>query len=369
MKAKEKAAQIYRIDWLLALVVGLWSFLVFALAKDDFSYDFFNYIKYFEKIEGLSFYELTERLPYPYVFLAPSGLFEFGFALIVWLLMAAGFSANIAYALIGSTSIVARLLLLRTFGVSWKVNFIVAVYTITLFEANAIRLGVALTLCILGGFFFIRRSFFFCAVSFFAAALFHIQILAFVTPAIFIYLALPIFRRTKLRRILIVFIAMSSSIFFAYFIQHLDFIKISEYIGSGSGAAGINLVSVSALIAMLAGIFSFVESGKGLGCDNSASLARIQEVVLFSAVPALTILFLATNIGVVGDRVWQFAFSLLFSFVSMSNLRRRGDNFLIISLWVCVTISVINIIIRYPLSNFFYPIAPYFSIDPLWVVM
>lgn len=368
MRKEQKIARLYRVDWFVAAALGLWSFWVFALAKNDFSYDFLNYIRYFEKIEGFSFHDLTEKLPYPYVFVAPSGLFEFGFALIVWLLMTFGISANIVYALIASFSIAARLLLLRTFGVSWRINFVATIYTITLFEANAIRLGVALTLCILGGYFCIRGKVFFCLASFFLASLFHIQILAFSIPAVFLYAALPAFSATKLRRLLFFLIVLSVSIFIAYYIQNLSFVKISEYMGGDSGASGINLVSLSASIAILVGIFSFIASGEGLSHDNSNSLARIQTTVLFSAVPALMILLLATNIGVVGDRVWQFSFALLLAFVLMNSLR-RGTSFLALSLWVCAIISVINVIIRYPLSNFFYPIVPYVSIDPLWLVM
>ena len=84
-------------------------------------------------------------------------------------------------------------------------------------------------------------------------------------------------------------------------------------------------------------------------------------------IPALSVFIFLTDVAVVGDRLWQWGFIILAVFIYpyysefklinfKNNLRLHIPKFLIISL---LSISLINITIRYPLTNLLYPITPY----------
>jgi len=222
-----------RKDFYFSAIVFTWSFFVFAMAGVDFSYDFWNYIRYFDQISEYSIDDFLNnwqgQFPYIYVFVPPSGQFEFGFAGVFWLLTGIGLPSQFSYALVASISIVARMLLIRLLGASWTYNFIISVFTITLFEANAIRLGMALTSCTAAILCLLLNkrilSFMFLALG----AVFHVQILAFFFPAILAYATYGNFNKTILRRVVIVLLIIVISIVFIINIPVFFDGKISDY--------------------------------------------------------------------------------------------------------------------------------------------
>ncbi|MCY1438313.1 hypothetical protein D9M71_545070 [compost metagenome] len=91
---------------------------------------------------------------------------------------------------------------------------------------------------------------------------------------------------------------------------------------------------------------------------------RVLLPFLISSIPALSALVFATSLGAIGDRLWQFSFVVFSIFMLRASIRDDFRYILYLLLLLCLLISNINILIRYPLSNFLYPLVPYIDIIP-----
>lgn len=359
-------------DWLVTLAVVIWSYVVFSFARNDFSYDYNSYIFYFDRLANLTWSDLSNSMvasfPYPYVFVPPTDLFETGFALVARLLLSLGIERHAAYALIGALSIGVRLISLRALGLGWGWTVLLGLYSVTLFEANAIRLGVALTLTLIGFLALVRGRRFIAVCFTLIAALFHIQTLLFSSVLLAAYSLFPLMARSRSYRAAVTLVLLAGASSVPGVVGQLGLVKLADYADRTSGATGLNIVSISAVAALVPALWLFIRLPVGVRGDPLA--ARLWSSVLLATVPACVLLVLATNIGAFGDRVWQFA---LCGFVAVLPLMQTAfskaknvSRSVILLTLLCLAASVVNVTIRYPLSNFFSPLLPYKPITPIY---
>ena len=84
----------------------------------------------------------------------------------------------------------------------------------------------------------------------------------------------------------------------------------------------------------------------------------IFEAVLLSSMVSLLFYILLTNVAVIGDRSWQFAFMILLPMLFIKWEARRKLLIPLFLSFILVFISSVNVLYRYPLSNFFTPFFP-----------
>jgi hypothetical protein len=361
-------AEPRRTGWIDATVVAAlcaWALAAFLGARDDFSYDYANYIAYLEQLRNYSRDELLTQLeaffPYPYVLIPPAGFWEGGFAMTAWALMGAGLTPALTYAVLGTASIAVRTWLLRALGLGWFATLLVTLYAVTLFEANAIRLGCALTLCVAALCAMRRGRIGWASMLFVLAASMHLQSLGFSIPLLIGYAVLSRTSDGAVRRAAVYAIAAGLAVATAFVPDQLDIGKLAEYADSESGSIGINLVSMAGLLAVLVGTLGAVRS-------EPSRDHRLVGATLIAAMPALALLLLATQMGALGDRIWQFAFVGLVAGGGMTQAAWRWRGAYRAALLLCLLVAVLNIIVRYPLSNFFAPLVPHTPITPIILI-
>lgn len=364
-------SRLKRVDYVLVALIGLVSYFVFTSADKNFSYDYNAYIYYFNELTYLNFSELMlnalDQLPYPYVSLPPSGLFEIGFASLAWFTITLSGSASMTYAVIGATSIAVRTWLLRRMGVHWGWLLLINVFCITLFEANALRLGCAFTLFLLGVSLVLqRRSALVVSIVFLFACLFHLQIAVevFFFLLVFYGYKLLLCSQTRLFMLIVLFVAFGA--FAVLIIEQFGPSKLDVHVGQISESGGINIAS-SLGILIWASIFFHI-----FWIQKSTYLAKISKLdsrvwiaVVLAGVPALILYAFITNIGAIGERFWQVAFMSLASISFAGVWRQRIHRYQALLVCALLMAVAVNVLFRYPLSNFFYPLVPYTFIVPL----
>ena len=85
---------------------------------------------------------------------------------------------------------------------------------------------------------------------------------------------------------------------------------------------------------------------------------------IFSSIPILSAFILNTSTGAVSDRLWQFTFMTFTSLSLMKKFQTKLPIHLLLILALLIFMGDINVLVRYPLSNLFYPLLPYEFIDP-----
>lgn len=367
--------KLFPKDYFWLTVLGIFSLVVFINAQDDFSYDYRHYIKYFEDLGGIELSDLIDGIynsfPIPYVMIPPTGSFELGFGLLVWLLMQIFGKASLVYAIIGSISIAVRFWVLRKMGLGWGWLIIVNVYAITLFESNAIRLGCAITLFLYGLLLICQRnSIFYIGGIFVLACLFHFQLLFQIFFFLLIYLSIELIVKSKISLIGYILVILIGTLLVREFQESFGFGKYVDYIGVTALAGGFNVVTSLAL--MVVGMF-LVRMFPELKNSCESRINDREVKVWFAAsmviIPALVVYILLNNMGAVGDRVWQMAFIIFASIAFAKISKQRNNRIEIISLFLLILVATINVIYRYPLSNFFYPLSPYVEIDSTFPIL
>ena len=358
------------LDYVLVMLVWLLSFLVFINAGRDFSYDYTAYLYYFEALADVGFHELIlnmlDQFPLPYVYFPPSGLFEFGFASLVWLIMKLFGSASASYAVIGSTSIMVRIWLLRKMGVHWGWILLTSIYSITLFEANAIRLGCAFTLFLLGMLFVLqRRSATHICLTFLLASLFHLQILFEVCFFLVAFFGQKLLFGSQLRLVMSVMLIVVFGVSTVGIVEQLGLSKLEDYDGVFSGSGGVNVTSLLGILIWLSIFWHLIRIP---GSTYSEKVSHLETSVWIAAVlagiPALLLFVSVTSIGAITDRFWQVAFMMLAAVSFVGAWRQRLRRYQVLLICTLVLVASVNVIFRYPLSNFFYPLVPYAFIVP-----
>lgn len=173
-----------KYKYYLALICGIFIYFHLLWVKSDtFSYDYINYLKYLEKIQHMRWGNLFEMfsVAMPYVSIPGGGLFEIGFVVLAKAVLVL-LPPNAAYAFIATSSIIFRTLLMRWFQLEWRWVILAQIYAITLFEANALRAGVALTLTLWALVQFKRGSLYATLGACFLAVSQHLQAFLFLIP-------------------------------------------------------------------------------------------------------------------------------------------------------------------------------------------
>jgi len=368
-------------DLVIIASVGLWSWIAFVGGGDNFSYDYGNYIAYFERMRDLGADDLWAQLqaffPYPYVLVPPAGFFEIGFVGVTWSLLIAGLGAETVYALVGTASIVLRLVLLRALGLGWMTVALVTIYSVTLFEANAIRLGCALTATVAALWAWRRGRVLAGILLLVLAALMHLQTLAFTLPFAVAMVCAPLLRRHRAWRLAAVAITMAGALGVILAPSLSDFGKLGEYADIAAGSVGLNLASVSGALALALGSWVFVQRFGARGPLSGAAGhdADLWSAVHIAALPAVVLVLLAVSLGALGDRVWQFAFMAAIAALPLGRAcaRTAGRRLPVmaydLTLHMGLAIAVVNVTLRYPLSNFFAPLLPFVPISPSTLIV
>lgn len=360
-------SRLKEFDLVFIIFVWLLSFFIFFNAKLDFSYDYTHYLTYFEVLSNLSFDELLKNMTdkFPYVYLPPSGLFEIGFASLAWFMMALFGKASVSYAVIGSTSITVRIWLLRKMGVRWGWIILTNIYSITLFEANAIRLGCAFTLFLFGVMLALqRRPVVQICIFFLLASLFHLQILFEIFFFMLAFFGQRQLLGSKLRLIISVILIVAFGASSVGIFEQFGLSKLEDYAGVFSKSGGINVVSLLGILIWLSICWHFILMSKSTYSVNiSQPDSRVWMAIVFAGMPSLILYVFVTNMGAIGDRFWQIAFMSLVSISFAGVWRGRIRRYQVLLLLALVFVATVNVIFRYPLSNFFYPLASYTLID------
>ena len=358
-----------------AMVVCVIYFRFLFVQERSFSYDYEAYIIFFRGIKDLGFDEILRRLSLtaPYVLVNEVGVLEFGFVLLVRVLEI-WFSPYTTYAILAAASVGLRTYVIRSLGLSWPLIMLIQMYSISLFEANALRAGLALSLSLLALYCLSRNKKMLGVIAVLASASQHLQALIFWLPFAGV-LAIQLRWLRGLRGMLI--LGPLGAIVLWQTIKLLgksDFGKIRDYVNTVSGASGLNLFTIFSLLFLIACLKATVISARQRKLNNEKGRrsegALIHEALwirtMYASIPALMLTLFATNFSTIGVRAWQFSFVIIATtsfLIPTSNLDRQLKT---AALYLLLTVSLTNNFLRYPLSNFFSPPLPYADIVPLW---
>jgi len=362
---------------LLATLIALAVFGRLLLASGDaFSYDYANYISYFMAIQSTDWESMLELLPltFPYVLIPGGGAFELGFVVLAkWCL--SGLDPTATYAAFAAFSVGMRIYAMRRLGLGWPWILAVELYAITLFEANALRAGMALSLTLVGLLLFANGRWLWATILFLSAASQHVQVSLFCLPFLLVC-TVPL---RWLRRVWVAAAAVPATLAVSVVLMTrtsgIDISKLDDYSGQSSGAVGLNLVSVLSLVFVAVAFACMTISSKAasdtLLPPDPGQPRHLQTTwarALYASIPALSLLLFGTELAAVGDRAWQFSLVILVALspaMCWTRWRlwaRRGF------LGLLLAVALVNTLARYPLSNFFSPPLPYERISPLWLV-
>lgn len=342
----------------IALVIGFVASR-FLTAGNDYSYDYFAYIYYFGILGDYSLSELFGnglRL-FPYVVIPGAAVFEIGFVLLAKLSLAIFIAPNVAYAAIAACSVGIRVYVMRKLGAPWFWILIVQVYAVTLFEANAIRVGLAASLALFGLYLLYLSKPRLGWLLLVCSILVHLQAGLFLAP---FGLAWGFRKYMDKSRQNVLLIALLMTVLTAVLISSgllASHSKIADYANRSSNSAGVNFTSMSALsFAFLALLYS--------GKQVRHSRERLLWVSTVTAITPSLVLFVAvTSIAALGDRAWQFAFVIVSALLFTKWAGAQNRLFPTLILVGIGVFSAMNVTLRYPLSNFFDFILPHV---PIW---
>ena len=336
---------------------SFWSGAVFfrlLVAQPPFSFDYQTYLYIIERLSELSFSEIfTTNMVFPYTVSAGIVPVEFGFSLLVKTLSSLGFDPKVSFSLIASASVALRVYTMRSLGVPFLWILMINIFAITLFEANALRLGIAASTLLFGlrQLLWSRQISAFLAMA--IALTFHLQVIIFIAPFIIFYLFSGWINKSKLRLSITLVGTCIAMVFVVQFLPMLANEKLQEYVARGiSGSSGITVTSLLAVF-LLGSVAIALRTGRGLYRD-----AGFFSAILCASLPSAFMLVFLTNVAVIGDRAWQLALLVLSSllFTSWTSVRSKRIPLYIAAL-LALTVQV-NVLFRYPLSNFFSPPLP-----------
>jgi EpsG family len=365
MKDDEKKFTVH-----VAMFIGALVFLRLMVARpESFSYDFINYLTYFRLMRDAEWASIFELFPstMPYVGIPGGGLFEIGFVLLAKVVLII-FSPDATYALLASLSVIFRTILMRGFQLEWKWIIPTQVYAITLFEANALRAGLALTLT-LWVLMLIRRGKFLGALGAGLLAMSqHVQVLLFLIPfALAKITPCTLLRLRWFGFVVFTFLCLGVSMV-DKLIGGIGYVKLDDYMNQVSAAVGVNMTSMVSLVFIcMALVFISKES-----LDGNPGLQDVDKNVwifsLYAALPSIALFIFGVKFSALSDRAWQFALIII---ITQSKSMVEGFAGLLVReniLFILLPMLLLNTLIRYPLSNFFFPFLPYNKIMPLVIV-
>lgn len=344
--------------------------MLFA-AGDSFSYDYANYMTYFRAIGETDVQTMLDvvKLSFPYVLVPGGGAFEFGFVALAKLMLRV-VDPSMTYAIFAAVAVGLRTFVMRRLGLGWGWILAIQLYAITLFEANALRAGLAVSLTLLGLLAFLHRRQAVGTLVFVLAASQHLQVVIFCVPFLMLGVLPASWRREPWMLAVIVPLAMFATVALTNLGGGIDVSKLDDYAGQESGAVGLNIVSLLSLVFVAVALLMAAMQSEPVqtGLQRAAGFALWVRSLLAS-LPALALLLFATELSAVGDRAWQFSLVILVSLSAhmVQSLWSRLARAVVLGSLLAA--ALVNILLRYPLSNFFAPPLPYEHIVPLWLVL
>lgn len=359
-----------KISRSISVFIVLFSIVSFSNARIDFSYDYSVYLYYHNQIYLLDLTYLNRSvasfLPMPYVFIPPSAIFEYGYSLLAMALGYVGLSAAGTFTAIATASIAIRAFVIDRVQASSIFNVLISACYITLFEANAVRVGIASSFVLVALLLFVNQKYLLSLLVAALSFLLHVQALIYVVTFV-IGMAIYLFSSGRpYVRILFVAAGLAATMIIVPAIDIPYGTKVDDYLLRTSGATGFNVISISSLVAMAVSTLAIpIVTREARGIYSAAWIAS-----LFAFSQATVFLIFGGAFADIGVRLWQFAFLvfavttvLLSSKINLRDKAARMFFYSLYSVYFCALVQSINVLFRYPLSNFFYPFLPYRVID------
>lgn len=347
------------------LFVILYSGAVFGrlmYIQPPFSYDYTSYLTVMDILSRLSFHEIIgNNLVFPYVWANGITPIEFGFAALVNVLTNFTDSAEIVYALIASASVGLRVYTMEALRVPRIFILVINIYAITLFESNAIRLGLASSIMLFGLYQFLQSRQVTGYVAVVISVFFHLQLVIFILPFITYFVFSKWITRSKIRIGFFLLASIIASFAFIQLVPALRNVKVVEYVTRAeSTSSGLSITSVLAA-AFLAFSAMVIRERAQSNKDT-----KLWSAIVLASAPSAVLLIFLTNVAVIGDRAWQLAFVVLATFFFSGWATDRQKQIPLVFLLALTLTSLVNITVRYPLSNFFSPPFPPIEAGPFY---
>jgi hypothetical protein len=328
------------------------------VVQQPFSYDYHSYLVIINALGDMSFSEMTfNNTFFPYVTTNGLGEFEFGFSLLVRLVMLLSGDAETAFAIIAALSVGLRVYTMERLGVPRIWILVLNVFAITLLEANALRLGVSSSILLFGLYQILysdRKSGY--AMTGIAAT-FHFQVIIFMLPFLVFFIFSSWITRSKVRVAFFLFASSIVSFAIAQVIPVLTNEKVVAYVALGaSGSSGLTFTSAFAAIFLIFSALALDERS----LENRG--VKFWAAIVLASVPSVILLMFLTDVAVIGDRAWQLAFLVLATFFFSRGAVIGNKIIPLVFLLALTFTSIINITVRYPLSNFFSPPFPHIEV-------
>lgn len=361
MKTIKLGVLIFNIAILFFVLLRL------VYVDNDVSFDRVFYLEFIKEVSELSLHDFYARLVlgFPYFGWADFGAFESGFAVISYFFSMI-MSPALAWAAMGGISLAIKLLILALADVKIFKIYSALIFSLILFETNALRAGMAVSMIMLG-IFLLSGKRFYSLLFFLFSCLLHLSSFAIVILIFFgsfihksKYIGLYISCAVAGSAVLAVSLPLVSDLVGGKL--HEYYIQSTQY-NWYTGASGLNFSSVICLIFFIK--FAWVVNEINFYKNTAAQRKMAIIGCLISGVCASIILF-SGPFAIVGDRIWQMAFIPLLllelQIGHVKNVFYRVINqvgFAFIGIYV-----FINLLIRYPQSNFFAPLLPAVDLVP-----
>lgn len=347
------------IIFLITVIYATFVYVRLYAAQLPFSFDYGVYLTIIDSLKELTFQEMmTEAFSFPYVVKDGIVPIEFGFSILLKYLTSLGLDAEIVFALIAAGSVALRVYTMEALGVPRPWILVLNIFAVTLLESNALRLGVASSVLLYGLYRLYISKKVSGGVALAVSTTFHMQVVIFILPFILFYVFLDWISRSRLRIFFTLAVSSIGVLLSLQFIPLIQNEKIAEYVSRGaSGSAGISVVS------MLSALFLF---SAAMTIRREALKERNSKFwvsILSASLPALILLLFLTNIAVVGDRAWQLAYLIVATFFLSKFRSRDRTQFSYYVLIGLTFVMLTNVLVRYPLSDFFAP--PFPSIESI----
>lgn len=324
------------------------------LANESWSLDSAAYLYFFESIKQITPIDLlTDKLIFPYVFVNKLSPFEIGFVIISKTISYAFNEASSTYGAIAAISVGLRVHVMRKFGAPWLWILLINIYAITLFEANALRLGLASGLIVYSLYAIQNNRKFLALLVMAIAPLVHLQAAIFVAPLLLAWVIIKKSHESKTRTVFVFATMGISALVFISLMRYIDNQKFVEYLDRGqSGSAGVTVTStLGAMFVVVAAYFSAT-------AKRESAYRDVWTAVMASSIVSIILLIGVTDVAVIGDRAWQLSFVVLAALSFSDWIARKKRIFPLAILCAAALVATVNVTIRYPLSNFFSPPLP-----------
>lgn len=342
------------ISVLLALFVSALLYLRLTTLQGNFSYDALAYIDIFRAFDLVGSGN-NNSFNFPYIYASGVVPVEFGFFFLYKSVQYFTGNHATSFAIIASFSVFLRIYLLNRLRVPKLVMVLVSLISISLFEANALRLGISASFLLLGLYLLSSQKMAQAMTVFAASASCHMQAIIFIFPFLTFYVFSSWVTASRARLIFFFVTSAVGSLGISSLLPAVANDKVQYYISvGGSGSAGITITSVVAALFIAA---TLLEKSRVNG-DNE--FVRIWSSTAAATVPSVAMLILLTDVAVLGDRSWQLAFTVVVPCYFYYWRKNPIDVHRPSCVFICGLILVVatNILIRFPLSNLFVPILP-----------